>query len=204
MSMPDFLADRRPRSARRLADASRNERAGYRNMQNCASPRSITACATPVRSDSLSHVLGQLPRPAQVRYSARDIVDLILKVHAGAYSIEASNPCHDHEWRVWQDVKFPDGKYSFPAWWDITATSSSIRKRSPIAWCATRKSSGAKTSSPARTAASARVWATRKSAGPSFRRWPKARASPLKSYGANRMFSPRRTPRSITLEKLLG
>jgi len=30
------------------------------------------------------------------------------------YSIEASNPRHDHEWKVWQDVKLPDGKVLIP------------------------------------------------------------------------------------------
>jgi len=44
----------------------------------------------------------------------RDIVDLILKVKAAGYSIEASNPRHDHEWQVWQDVKLPDGKVLIP------------------------------------------------------------------------------------------
>jgi 5-methyltetrahydropteroyltriglutamate--homocysteine methyltransferase len=44
----------------------------------------------------------------------QDIVDLILRVKAAGYSIEASNPRHDHEWQVWQDVKLPDGKVLIP------------------------------------------------------------------------------------------
>jgi 5-methyltetrahydropteroyltriglutamate--homocysteine methyltransferase len=43
-----------------------------------------------------------------------DIVDLILKVNAGAYSIEAANPRHEHEWRVWLDVKLPPEKILIP------------------------------------------------------------------------------------------
>jgi 5-methyltetrahydropteroyltriglutamate--homocysteine methyltransferase len=43
-----------------------------------------------------------------------EIVDLILKVKAGAYSIEAANPRHEHEWRVWQQVKLPPGKILIP------------------------------------------------------------------------------------------
>jgi 5-methyltetrahydropteroyltriglutamate--homocysteine methyltransferase len=43
-----------------------------------------------------------------------DIVDLILKVNAGAYSIEAANPRHEHEWRVWEKVKLPPGKILIP------------------------------------------------------------------------------------------
>ena len=43
-----------------------------------------------------------------------DIVDLVLSVNAGAYSVEAGNVRHEHEWRVWQDVKLPDGKLLIP------------------------------------------------------------------------------------------
>jgi 5-methyltetrahydropteroyltriglutamate--homocysteine methyltransferase len=43
-----------------------------------------------------------------------DIVDLILMVRAGAYSLEAANPRHEHEWRVWQKVKLPPGKILIP------------------------------------------------------------------------------------------
>jgi len=38
----------------------------------------------------------------------RDIVDLLLTVRAGALSIEAGNVRHEHEWKVWRDVKLPD------------------------------------------------------------------------------------------------
>jgi 5-methyltetrahydropteroyltriglutamate--homocysteine methyltransferase len=43
-----------------------------------------------------------------------EIIDLILQVRAGAYSIEAANPRHEHEWRVWQSHKLPDGKMLIP------------------------------------------------------------------------------------------
>ena len=42
------------------------------------------------------------------------IVDLVLKVRAGCYSVEAANPRHEHEWRVWEQVKLPDGKKLMP------------------------------------------------------------------------------------------
>ncbi|MGH7875459.1 MAG: cobalamin-independent methionine synthase II family protein [Candidatus Binatia bacterium] len=57
---------------------------------------------------------GSYHGPHKYDIPLRDIVHLILEVHAGAYSIEASNPCHDHEWRVWSDIKFPDGKIFIP------------------------------------------------------------------------------------------
>ncbi len=44
----------------------------------------------------------------------KDIVDLVLRVHAGAYSFEAANPRHAHEWHVWEHVKLPDGKVLIP------------------------------------------------------------------------------------------
>ena len=57
---------------------------------------------------------GSYHGPHKYDIPLKDIVDLILQVRAGAYSIEASNPCHDHEWRVWSDIKFPDGKIFIP------------------------------------------------------------------------------------------
>src|SRR5262249_61554042 len=42
------------------------------------------------------------------------IVDLILKVKVGAYVIEGANPPHEHEWKVWKDVKLPAGKVLIP------------------------------------------------------------------------------------------
>jgi len=42
------------------------------------------------------------------------MLDVTLAVNAAAYSIEASNPRHAHEWRVWEDVKLPEGKVLIP------------------------------------------------------------------------------------------
>jgi 5-methyltetrahydropteroyltriglutamate--homocysteine methyltransferase len=38
----------------------------------------------------------------------------LLKVHAGAFSIEAGNVRHEHEWKVWRDAKLPEGKMLIP------------------------------------------------------------------------------------------
>jgi 5-methyltetrahydropteroyltriglutamate--homocysteine methyltransferase len=43
-----------------------------------------------------------------------EIVDLILKVNAGAYSFEAANGRHEHEYHVWETVKLPEGKVIIP------------------------------------------------------------------------------------------
>ncbi len=78
--------------------------------------------------ESLNHALEGIPED-RVRYHVcwgswpgphvsdvplRDIVDLILKVRAGAYVIELANPRHEHEWQVWKNVKLPDGKVLIP------------------------------------------------------------------------------------------
>ncbi len=42
------------------------------------------------------------------------IVDVLLQVRAGAYSVEAGNARHEHEWQVWRDVKLPEGKILIP------------------------------------------------------------------------------------------
>jgi len=44
----------------------------------------------------------------------KGIVDLILKVNAGAYAFEAANPRHEHEYHVWETAKLPAGKILIP------------------------------------------------------------------------------------------
>jgi 5-methyltetrahydropteroyltriglutamate--homocysteine methyltransferase len=44
----------------------------------------------------------------------KDIVGIMLKVNAGAYSFEAANPRHEHEYHVWEDVALPEGKLIIP------------------------------------------------------------------------------------------
>ena len=81
-----------------------------------------------LRIEALNHALRDIP-PERVRFHVcwgsyhgphkhdlplRDLVDLVLAVRAQAYSIEASNPRHEHEWRVWENVKLPDGKILIP------------------------------------------------------------------------------------------
>jgi len=81
-----------------------------------------------LRVEALNHALAGIPED-RVRYHVcfgswhvphvadaplESIVDLILRVRAGAYSIEAANPRHEHEWRIWQTVKLPEGKILIP------------------------------------------------------------------------------------------
>jgi 5-methyltetrahydropteroyltriglutamate--homocysteine methyltransferase len=57
----------------------------------------------------------------------KDVVDIILDVRAGAYSLEAANPRHEHEWRVWEEVKLPDDKILIPG----VITQSSVLVEHP-------------------------------------------------------------------------
>jgi 5-methyltetrahydropteroyltriglutamate--homocysteine methyltransferase len=81
-----------------------------------------------LRIDALNHALKGLPQD-RTRYhicwgswngphtndvALKDIVDLVLKVNVGGYSLEMANPRHEHEWRVWETVKLPEGKYLLP------------------------------------------------------------------------------------------
>jgi 5-methyltetrahydropteroyltriglutamate--homocysteine methyltransferase len=78
--------------------------------------------------DALNHALAGLPED-RIRYhlcwgswqgphlhdlGLRDVVDLVLRVRAQAYSIEAATPRHAYEWRVWKDVRLPEGKVLIP------------------------------------------------------------------------------------------
>jgi 5-methyltetrahydropteroyltriglutamate--homocysteine methyltransferase len=38
----------------------------------------------------------------------------MLQINAGGYSFEAANVRHEHEWRVWEDTKLPEGKVIIP------------------------------------------------------------------------------------------
>jgi len=81
-----------------------------------------------LRIEALNHALRGIPED-RIRYHIcfgswhvphvadaplEAIVDLMLRVNAGAYSIEAANVRHEHEWRVWQQVTLPPGKILIP------------------------------------------------------------------------------------------
>jgi 5-methyltetrahydropteroyltriglutamate--homocysteine methyltransferase len=59
--------------------------------------------------------------PRTTDLELKNVVDIMLKVRAGAYSFETANPRHDHEWKVWRDVKLPDDKILIPG---VIANSS--------------------------------------------------------------------------------
>ena len=81
-----------------------------------------------VRVEAVNHALRGLPED-RVRYHMcwgswngphtndlplKDIVDLLLTIRAGGYSLEMANPRHEHEWHVWENVKLPEHKVLLP------------------------------------------------------------------------------------------
>ncbi|HKV55826.1 MAG TPA: cobalamin-independent methionine synthase II family protein [Candidatus Binataceae bacterium] len=57
---------------------------------------------------------GNYEGPHHLDVPLRDIVDVIFKAKVGGISYEASNPRHEHEWEVFEEVKLPDGKVLIP------------------------------------------------------------------------------------------
>jgi len=57
---------------------------------------------------------GSWPGPHTTDVAIEDILDLILSVNAGAYVLENANPRHEHEWRVWEKFRLPEGKVLIP------------------------------------------------------------------------------------------
>ena len=107
----------------------------------------IEECRTwaALRVEALNHALKGIPED-RIRYHTcysinmgprvhdielKDIVDLMLKIKAGAYSFETANPRHEHEWRVWEDTRLPDGKIIIPG--VISHTTMLVEHRQLIA-----------------------------------------------------------------------
>jgi 5-methyltetrahydropteroyltriglutamate--homocysteine methyltransferase len=57
---------------------------------------------------------GSWPGPHTTDVPLKDIVDLVLGMKVGAYVIEGANPRHEHEWRVWENAKLPEGRVLIP------------------------------------------------------------------------------------------
>jgi len=48
------------------------------------------------------------------------IIDVALEARPAGLVFEAANPRHEHEWKVWKDVRLPDGKVLIPGVLDTT------------------------------------------------------------------------------------
>ena len=45
---------------------------------------------------------------------AKDIMDLVLQLNVGQISLEMANPRHEHEWKIWKEIRLPPGKTLLP------------------------------------------------------------------------------------------
>jgi 5-methyltetrahydropteroyltriglutamate--homocysteine methyltransferase len=99
----------------------------YDSMDPVPAPEVYRRFAT-ARIEALNYALADLPED-RVRYHMcwgswhgphttdaplREIAPVILRIKAGAFSLEAANPRHEHEYHVWEDIKFPEGKIIIP------------------------------------------------------------------------------------------
>jgi 5-methyltetrahydropteroyltriglutamate--homocysteine methyltransferase len=81
-----------------------------------------------LRIDALNLALEGLPRdrmryhvcwgswhgPHSTDIELKDIVDVILQINVGAFSVEAANPRHAHEYHLWESVKLPEDTVLIP------------------------------------------------------------------------------------------
>lgn len=74
----------------------------------------------PAESVRLHLCWGNYEGPHHRDVPLHDIIDVVLKAKPAAISFEASNPRHEHEWRVWGEVKLPAGKVLIPGVLDST------------------------------------------------------------------------------------
>lgn len=62
----------------------------------------------------------------------KDIIDILLKVRAQGYVFEAANARHEHEWRVWGDIKLPEGKLLIPG--VVSHATNVVEHPDLVAW----------------------------------------------------------------------
>lgn len=65
---------------------------------------------------------GNYPGPHHRDVPIKDILDLLLTIHGAALSIEAANPRHEHEWKVFEEVQLPENKVLIPGVIDTCST----------------------------------------------------------------------------------
>jgi 5-methyltetrahydropteroyltriglutamate--homocysteine methyltransferase len=78
--------------------------------------------------EALDHAVANIPReqlrmhlcwgnyegPHHCDVALTDVIDIVLRARPMAVALEAANPRHAHEWKVWETVKLPEGKILIP------------------------------------------------------------------------------------------
>ena len=65
---------------------------------------------------------GNYPGPHHRDVPLKDIIDLLFTIQGNALSIEAANPRHEHEWKVFEEARLPEGKILIPGVIDTCST----------------------------------------------------------------------------------
>ena len=135
----------------RRRDAEANTRRSSRPASCCSSTAPISPCCATwsistcrladyrkiisVNVAALNHAVRDLPpermrmhvcwgstvAPHHTDVEIKDIIDIVLTGRPHAVSFPAANPRHEHEWKVWRDVKLPAGKIIIPGVIDSTS-----------------------------------------------------------------------------------
>lgn len=96
----------------------------------CHPDKSMEECRKwiALRVEAINHALRGIPRD-RVRFhtcyginfgprvhdiEVKHITDILGRLNAGAFSFEAANPRHEHEWTSWRDAKLPDDVIMIP------------------------------------------------------------------------------------------
>jgi 5-methyltetrahydropteroyltriglutamate--homocysteine methyltransferase len=66
---------------------------------------------------------GSTVAPHHTDVPLADIIDVVLTAKPMAVSFPAANARHEHEWKIWRDVKLPDGKIIIPGVIDSTVNT---------------------------------------------------------------------------------
>ena len=161
-----------------------------------------------VRVEALNHAIRGLPQdrirfhlcwgswhgPHMTDIPMRDIVGVMLAINAQAYSFEAGNVRHEHEWKVWQEVKLPDDKLMLPG--VVSHATNVVEHPELVAERIVRFANHRRQGAGDRLdrLRSRRAHSSATSPGRSWRRWRKARRWPAGNCGTDPVIASSHRP----------
>ena len=114
LDAPDLAIE----APRKFQDLSQTEFLGIVELHIEAINRAIGGL--PVDRIRLHVCWGNGPRPHTTDLPLKEFIHLLLRARVGALSLEGSNPRHEHEWRLFERVRLPDGMLLIPGVIDST------------------------------------------------------------------------------------
>lgn len=116
LDCPDLAMQRHTRFAHASLDEFRAQ------VQQNIEALNYALTGIPVEQVSMHVCWGNYPGPHHRDVPLRDILDLLLQAQCNALSIEAANPRHEHEWKVFEEIHLPEGKVLIPGVIDSCST----------------------------------------------------------------------------------